>query len=45
MDMSNNYVLLLSVGETTTYSTAMCDMSLEREFYYLLYCIPQVHIG
>ena len=26
-------------GETTTYSTTMCDISLEREFNYLLYGI------
>ena len=32
-------------GETTNYSTAMCDISLEREFNYLLYDISQVQIG
>ena len=35
----------LSVCEkTTAYCTAMCDMSLEREFNYLLYGISQVQI-
>ena len=32
-------------GVTTTYSTAMCDISLEPEFNYLLYGILQVQIG
>ena len=32
-------------GETTIYSTTMCDISLEGEFIYLLYGISQVQIG
>ena len=32
-------------GETTTYSTAMCDISEERECNYLFYGISQVQIG
>ena len=30
--------------ETTTYSTAMCDMSLERKFHYLLYSMDSFNI-
>ena len=38
----SNKISCLSVcGETTTYSTAMCDISKEREFNYLLYGISQ----
>ena len=51
MNMSNNYLLLflsscwIVCGETTTYSTAMCDISLGRAFNCICYGISQVQIG
>ena len=41
----NTKYLSVIYVEIQAYSTAMCDIPLEREFNYLLYGISQVHFG